>query len=54
MMLAVGLSNILDSKGREDIFGSSPVKRTHGTEVASMRPSQKNGHEITEKSRMNL
>ena len=31
----VGLSNILDSKGREDIPGSSPVKRTHGAGVAS-------------------
>ena len=31
----VGLSNILDSKGREDISGSSPVKRTHGAGVAS-------------------
>ena len=32
--LLVGLSNILDSKGREDISGGSPVKRTHGTGVA--------------------
>ena len=31
----VGLSNILDSKGREDISGSSPVKRTHGAGVAA-------------------
>ena len=31
----VGLSNMLDSKGREDIFGSSPVKRTHGAGVAA-------------------
>ena len=33
--LLVGLSNILDSKGREDISGSSPVKRTHGAGVAA-------------------
>ena len=31
---AVGLSNILDSEGREDVSGSGPMKRTHGTGVA--------------------
>ena len=31
---AVGLSNILDSEGREDVSGSDPMKRTHGTGVA--------------------
>ena len=30
----VGLSNILDREGREDVSGSSPMKRTHGTGVA--------------------
>ena len=30
----VGLSNILDREGRENLSGSSPMKRTHGTGVA--------------------
>ena len=33
-VLYVGLSNILDSEGREDVSGSGPMKRTHGTGVA--------------------
>ena len=31
---SVGLSNILDREGRENLSGSSPMKRTHGTGVA--------------------
>ena len=31
----VGLSNIVDREGREDISGNSPVERTHGAGVAS-------------------
>ena len=31
---AVGLSNILDREGGENLSGSSPMKRTHGTGVA--------------------
>ncbi len=30
----VGLSNILDREGGENLSGSSPMKRTHGTGVA--------------------
>ena len=30
----VGLSNILDRERREDVSGSGPMKRTHGTGVA--------------------
>ena len=32
--LDVGLSNILDREGGENLSGSSPMKRTHGTGVA--------------------
>lgn len=32
--LSVGLSNILDREGGENLSGSSPKKRTHGTGVA--------------------
>jgi len=31
---SVGLSNILDREGGENLSGSSPMKRTHGTGVA--------------------